>query len=335
MALMRGPLSVLFLISLAACGTGGSTLVVSGETMGTTWKLSLPNGSGGEAASRLVQEQLDRIEGLMSPWRPESDLSRFAAAAVGVPVRVDAETLTVLELAEEVWRATSGAFDPTVGALVEAAGFGVAEGPASPSEREAAQGKVGMDLLEVNVGAGTLTKLRAGLSIDLSAVAKGHAVDRAGAALLNAGHVDFLLEVGGEILCRGGNGVDDYWVVGVEAPALLPGRALTAVKIRNQAVATSGDYRNLREIDGALQPHIFNAKTGSPVQSPLASVTVIATDCATADAYATAAMAMGFEGALAWLGPLPQVEAIFLLRSDAPGELLEHWTEGALALKRR
>ena len=170
---------------------------------------------------------------------------------------------------------------------------------------------------------------------NLSAVAKGYAVDRAGAALLSAGHEDFLLEVGGEVLCRGGNGVNDHWLVGVETPTLLPGRATATLKIRDLAVATSGDYRNLREIDGALQPHIFNAKTGSPVQGPLASVTIIAADCATADAYATAAMAMGFEGALGWLGPLPQVEAIFLLRTDAPGELLEHWTEGALALKRR
>lgn len=335
MARMRGRLTFLLLVSLAACAPEEANLVVAGETMGTTWQLSLPAGADEEEVSRVVQGQLDRIEELMSPWRPESDLSRFARAEVSVPVHVDVETLKVLGLAEETWRATSGAFDPTVGALVEATGFGVAEGPALPGEREAAQRTIGMDLLEVDAVAGTLTKLRAGLSLDLSAVAKGHAVDRAGAALLGAGYEDFLLEVGGEVLCRGGNGKEDHWVVGVEGPALLRARAVAALEIRDLAVATSGDYRNLREIDGVLQSHIFNAKTGEPVQSLLASVTVIAADCATADAYATAAMAMGFEAALAWLDPLPQVEVIFLLRTDVPGELIEHWTEGALALGRR
>ena len=110
--------------------------------------------------------------------------------------------------------------------------------------------------------------------------------------------------------------------------------AIAALMIRDLAVATSGDYRNLREIEGELQPHIFNANTGAPVQSELTSVTVIAGDCATADAYATAAMAMGYEEASSWLRSTPGVEAIYLLRREATGALEQRWSEGALALKR-
>jgi len=326
--------ALLLVTALSACALEQDTSLVFGETMGTTWRLTLPQGADGEAAYGVVQAELDLVEELMSPWRPESDLSRFADAEVGSPVQVAQETLEVLEIARGAWLASAGAFDPTVGALIEASGFGAADGQAEPSEREAAQRTIGLELIEVDAGEKTLTKRREGLSLDLSAVAKGYAVDRAGASLVGAGYEDFLLEVGGEVLCRGGSGREDHWVVGVEAPEVFRGDAVAALMIHDLAVATSGDYRNLREIDGELQPHIFNAKTGAPVRSELTSVTVIAEDCATADAYATAAMAMGYEEASSWLRSTPGVEAIFLLRSDAAGALEQRWSEGALALKR-
>ena len=334
MARMPKAAALLFAV-LGSCVSEHESSLVFGETMGTTWQLTLPVDADGAAAFRVVQAELDLVEELMSPWRPESDLSRFARADVGVAVQVAPETLEVLELAGEVWAASGGAFDPTVGALVEASGFGVAEEPADFAVREAAEGVIGLDLIAVDPGERTLSKARAGLSLDLSAVAKGYAVDRAGAALVTSGFEDFLLEVGGEVLCRGESGDKGHWVVGVEAPNLLRARALTALRIKDMAVATSGDYRNKREIDGELRAHIFNAKTGAPVQSELTSVTIVARECATADAYATAAMAMGYEGAWELVLGTPGVEAVFVSRSQETGALEQRWSEGALALKLR
>jgi len=324
--------SPLLLFSLAlGCAQEPPTFVVFGETMGTTWQLSLHEGVDGGEAYQLVQEQVDLVEALMSPWIPESDVSRFAAADVGAPISVASETLEVIELARATWEATAGAFDPTVGALVEASGFGVSVEASVESERLAARGVVGFDAIEVDMSERTITKLARGLRLDLSAIAKGYAVDRAADALTGGGYEDFFLEVGGELVCRGGNGERDDWIVGVEAPnmdPLGPRRLHTALHLTGVGVATSGDYRNRRELDGELRAHIFDPRTGESVSGALGSVTVIAPSCATADAYATAGMVMGVEAALEWLESVPGVEAIFISRG-ADGALLQHQTSGA------
>ncbi|MCH2106207.1 MAG: FAD:protein FMN transferase, partial [Planctomycetes bacterium] len=130
---MQKRVALLLVTALSACALEQDNSLVFGETMGTTWRLTLPQNADAEAAYGVVQAELDLVEELMSPWRQESDLSRFADAEVGDPVQVARETLEVLEIARGAWRASAGAFDPTVGALVEASGFGVAEGLAEPS----------------------------------------------------------------------------------------------------------------------------------------------------------------------------------------------------------
>jgi len=327
--------SALFIASVAlSCAREADTFVVFGETMGTTWQLSLRAGADGRAAYHLVQDEVDLVEGLMSPWVPESELSLFALAGAEVPVPVSGETMEVVLLARETWEVTDGAFDPTIGALVEASGFGVADETQTESSRRAAMEDVGFNAIEIDAEAGTLMKSRPGVRLDLSAVAKGYAVDRAAAALSEAGYEDFFLEVGGEVFARGGNGERDGWVVGIEAPSadpLSPRRVFTSLHVTGVGVATSGDYRNLRELNGELQSHLFDPRTGEPVSKALGSVTVIAPDCATADAYATAAMVLGLEAGLEWLESVPDVEAVFISRS-AEGDLSEHPTSGAEAL---
>ena len=333
---MRVTKALLLATVALSCSREPATFLVFGETMGTTWQLSLPAGADGRAAYHLVQEQVDQVEGLMSPWLPLSDISRFAQAGAGELVSVSAETMEVVLLARETWQETDGAFDPTIGALVEASGFGVSQDAQEESSRRDAMQDVGFNAIEVDVEARTLRKARAGVRLDLSAVAKGYAVDRAQAALTEAGFEAFFLEVGGEVFARGGSGVRDDWMVGIEAPSadpLAPRRVFTSLYVTGVGVATSGDYRNLRELNGELQSHIFDPRTGEPVSKALGSVTVIAPDCATADAYATAAMVMGLDRGMEWLESIPDVEAVFISRG-AGGDLSKHLTAGAEALLR-
>ncbi len=333
---MRVKEALLLATVALSCSQEPETFLVFGETMGTTWQLSLCAGADGKTAYHLVQEQVDLVEGRMSPWIPESDVSRFAQAGAGDPVSVSEETMEVVLLARATWQATDGAFDPTIGALVEASGFGVADDAGDEPSRRAAMDDVGFNAIEVDVDARVLRKARAGVRLDLSAVAKGYAVDLAQAALVEAGYEAFFLEVGGEVFARGGSGDRDGWMVGIEAPSadpLAPRRVFTSLYVTGVGVATSGDYRNVRELNGELRSHLFDPKTGEPVSRALGSVTVIASDCATADAYATAAMVMGLERGMQWLESVPDVEAVFISRG-AEGDLSKHLTAGAEALLR-
>lgn len=331
---MQKASSIAFICLALSCAREAPTFLVFGETMGTTWQLKLRSEADGTEAYRLVQGEVDSVEGLMSPWIPESDISRFAAAEVGAPVVIDPLTLEVVILAKETWESSGGAFDPTIGALVEASGFGVAVDVGQESERLAAREAIGFDAIKIDVERSSLVKLRRGVRLDLSAVAKGYAVDRAATALHSSGYEDFFLEVGGEIFCRGGNGDREDWVVGIEAPEtdmLAPRRVFARLHLTGVGVATSGDYRNRRQLDGEESSHLFDPKTGGTISSELGSVTVIAADCATADAYATAAMVMGLEAGLKWLESNPEIEAIFIAR-ESDGTLIKHETSGCVEL---
>ena len=334
MVRMQKVFSIALVFLALSCAREAPTFVVFGETMGTTWQLKLHAGADGPQAYQLVQAEVDSVEELMSPWIEGSDISRFASAAVDEAVVISPLTLEVVSLARETWGASGGAFDPTIGALVEASGFGVSSDAAERSEREAAHSTVGFKAIEIDVEERSLVKLRDGVRLDLSAVAKGYAVDRAAVALSGAGYEDFFLEVGGEIYCHGVNGEGDEWVIGVEAPnldPLAPRRIFASLSLSGLGVATSGDYRNRRQLDGEENSHLFNPKSGETVSSELASVTVITDDCARADAYATAAMVMGLEAGVSWLESAPGVEAVFIAR-DSVGALKMHATSGCAEL---
>ena len=334
MVRMQKVSSVALLCLALSCAREAPTFLVFGETMGTTWQLKLRSGADGAEAYQLVQDEVDSVERLMSPWVPESDISRFAVAEVGDPVVIDPLTLEVLAIAKDVWEASDGAFDPTIGALVEASGFGVALDVGEKSERAAALKAVGFDAIKVDVEARSLVKLKEGVRLELSAVAKGYAVDRAAGELIDGGYEDFFLEVGGEVFCLGGNGEREDWVIGIEAPdmdPLAPRRVYARLHLTGVGVATSGDYRNRRQLDGEESSHLFDPKTGEAISAELGSVTVIAGDCAMADAYATAAMVMGLEAGLEWLESSPEIEAIFIAR-DSEGAFIKHETSGCAEL---
>jgi thiamine biosynthesis lipoprotein len=201
----------------------------------------------------------------------------------------------VFRLAQQISQLSGGAFDVTVGPLVNAWGFGPEEWTGGPDPETLAglMERVGFDKLILdNRG---VRKTRPDLSCDLSAIAKGYGADRAAQALDRLGLENYQVEVGGEICTRGHNRQGDPWSVAIEKPDPLARSIFRIVHLSGEAIATSGDYRNFREVDGVRLSHTIDPQTGRPVAHCLASASVIDRQCARADALATALMVLGPE----------------------------------------
>ena len=245
-----------------------------------------------------VRRILERIEGRMSHYRPDSELSRFNRSATTDPQPLSGETLGVVAEALAVGRASGGAFDVTVGPLVDAWGFGApGRAPEAPDEASLAalRARVGADLLEVNLIASTLRKRRVNVTVDLSAIAKGHAVDAVATLLAERGFGGHLVEIGGELRAGGRNEQGEPWRVAIERPGPGVASAQRIVPLANAALATSGDYRNFYELDGNRVSHTIDPRTGRPVTHGLLAVSVIAARCSLADARSTALNVLGPE----------------------------------------
>lgn len=291
--------------------------------MGTTWHAT--GTFRGElqlaAVLREINTALDRIDLLMSTYKPDSELSRFNAAPAQVPFVVDPETAFVVEAALTLAATTQGAFDPTVMPLVDLWGFGPAgrhlEAPSEEALARALQ-TIGWEAIRVDSakdGLPVLWKEHAEGKLDLSAIAKGYGVDAACAALDALGVPDYLVEVGGELRCKGVSPSGKPWRIGIDAPGDMsrPGESLqTVLEPGNAAVATSGDYRNFRVVDGQRVSHTIDPRNGRPLQHGLASVSILAPTCMMADALATACMVMGREDALTLIAATADTEAMLI-----------------------
>jgi thiamine biosynthesis lipoprotein len=255
-----------------------------------------------ERIAGVIEQQLDLTNRLVSTWDPRSELSRFNARASTAPARLAPETIGLLEIARRVSELSGGAFDVTVGPLVEAWGFGRSGPPLrTPSAQTlaAARARVGPDLLLVDAEAGTVAKVRPDVACDLSALAPGWTADRIAAALGDLGYRDLIVDVGGEVVARGRRVDAARWRVVVESPE-KGGDEATVLALEDTAVATSGDYRNAWiDEDGHRRSHLIDPRSGQPVTHELASVTVVHPTGAWADALATALLVMGPEAAWA------------------------------------
>ena len=276
-------------------------VLLGGETMGTTWAVTLnaPDLPRSERARvrELAQAELDAVNAAMSTWSPETELSRWNASDSTEPFALSAPTLEVLAVARDVSERSGGAFDVTVGPLVSAWGFGAgARVPgAGPDDSELAEirARVGFEQLALAPDRGSARKARADVRVDLSAVAKGYGVDRVAAALEAAGYTDFLVEVGGEVRAAGERPGGGPWRLAIERPE-PDGRAVHGVVgLADRALATSGDYRAFYEAGGERLTHVIDPRSGRPVQHGLASVSVVHARAAVADAWATALMVLG------------------------------------------
>ncbi len=269
-----------------------------GETMGTTWSVKIAPAPAAKLDPRelrtALQSRLDELEAAMSTYRADSEVSRFNRAATTNWFPVSIDTAQVVTEALRVNRATAGAFDITVAPLVELWGFGRTRSNRVPASNEisAALALTGSEKLFVRAAPPVLRKADPRLAIDLSGIAKGYAVDALSELLARKGITNHLAQIGGEFLARGHATDGGAWRVGIEH-ATRPGEILRAVELKNQALSTSGNYRNVHEVAGRKFGHILDPRTGWPVENGLASVSVIATSSATADALATALFVLG------------------------------------------
>lgn len=295
-----------------------------GRTMGTLYTVKLAGSEwNGFRLRRLqwdVELALRDVNREMSHYQPDSELFRFNLHSSPAPFRVSAPLAEVLRFSLDLHRHSGGAFDPTLGALINLWGFGPAGPPtAIPTTADVARAQAlcGAGHLAVSPQ-NEIQKDLPGLQINLGAVAKGYGVDQAARVLAAAGVSNFMVEIGGEIVARGRNADGEPWRIGIDCPApgLLPGEQLARqLRVSDLAVATSGDYRNfIEDAAGRVFCHILDPATGFPVTHALASVTVIAANGMIADALATTLFVLGPERGLKWIRTFPGAEALFLVR---------------------
>jgi thiamine biosynthesis lipoprotein len=307
-----------------------------GQTMGTTYTVKIAGprlGAAAEAAARrAVDDAFAGVVDRMSAYLDDSELSRFNRHLSQTPFALSADAFAVFRLAQQVSAATDGAFDITVAPVVDAWGFGPGRAQRVVGETEVAalEQRVGWWMLKLDDRHATVAKARPDTRADLSGIAKGYAVDRAVQALDALGHVDYMVEAGGEIRARGRNADGRPWQIAIERPDAVPQQAYRIVPLTGLAMATSGDYRIYFERDGARYCHEIDPATGCPIRHGLASVTVVAPDCGYADAMATALIVLGPEKGHA-LAAARNVAAHFIVR-EGDGGLREFATPAFAAL---
>lgn len=290
---------------LVACGDSRlPEFELSGSTMGTTFNVVLvapDDDIVGEPLKARIAETLSGVDELTSTWRADSDLAMFNANPATEWITVSAELCSAIEHALEISRLSDGAFDVTIGPLVNLWGFGpdgdVTE-PPGDEELEAVMAAIGYRNLKTRCDQPAVQKRNAGVYVDLSGWAKGYAVDELAALLEAYNLTNYLVEIGGELRVRGHNAEGLKWAIAVEAPSKTQRKPHAVLRVTDTSVATSGDYRNFFDHDGRHYSHTIDARTGKPISHPLAAVTVVSESAAYADAMATALLVLGPEEGL-------------------------------------
>lgn len=288
-----------------------------GPTMGTRWSASVDTEPSFnlETLHRDLAAAVQQVDTQMSPWKPDSDLMRLNRAPVDTWVDLPAEILEVLDCALEVHRLSAGAFDPCLGALVNAWGFGAErDAPDAQAIRAARHSlPLGADrCLELDRPAGR-ARLHAPLQLDLCGIAKGYAVDRMAAVLQRHGVQHALAALDGELRAVGAQSSGQPWAVALERPEVGCRSVQGVLELEDLAVATSGDYRRYLQVGDTRLAHTMDARRCAPVNNEVASVTVLAPSCLQADAWATALLVAGPDEGLAMAQRLG-LEVLFLLR---------------------
>ncbi|HLG35116.1 MAG TPA: FAD:protein FMN transferase [Bacteroidia bacterium] len=323
---MRKICSIAIIFLLACNPQAGKMIKVEGKTMGTTYHVSfLSQGSSGNNVKADIDSLLVDFNNSVSAYIPSSVISKVNTS--DSLIVVDEYFVKVFRRAQEVSEKTGGAFDVTVMPLVNGWGFGYAD--------TIRMDRVTVDSLrqlvdyrnisvEERNGKYFAVKKDKRIQVDFSAIAKGYGVDLVALLLEKKGIENYMVEIGGEVRARGTNGKNGGWKIGIEKPVDDAGGSNHELKdileLKNKSLATSGNYRNYYYRNGKKISHEIDPKTGYPAMNNLLSATVIANDCMTADAFATAFMVMGTEKTLNYLQQDTTLNA-YLIYADEKGEM--------------
>ena len=308
-------------LALAACCGDGGPVEITGGTMGTTYSVKLPRLLDNHEVPRLqesIEVLLDSDNAQMSTYMAGSEVSLFNGSRSTDWQLVSHDLCLKIETSLALSELTDGAFDITVGPLVNLWGFGPGEMIDEPPGEDAIAALMnvtGFENLHTDCSRSVIRKDVPGLMVDLSAIGKGFAAERVGKLLEAIGYADFLVEVGGELSIRGMKSQDEPWAIGIEAPLANQRRPHTVVHLTNTGMATSGDYRNFFEADGKIYSHTIDTRTGRPVTHTLASVTVVDELASRADALATALLVMGPEEGMEF-AEREQLAVLMLIRTN-------------------
>ena len=271
--------------------------------MGTTWHVTYTAPAQDRSIAEIqqgIESILEEVNASMSTYRSDSEISRFNQANVNDWFSVSSGFLEVLQAALAIGEMSDGAYDVTVGPVVNLWGFGPQARIDSVPEQSALTellSHIGQDKLQLDEPELKILKTDA-LSLDFSSIAKGYGVDVVADWLVFLGVKNFLVEVGGEMRLVGLNPKGSSWRIAIEQPDSMIGSVATAINVTGRGVATSGDYRNYFEVEGKRYSHTIDARTGFPINHDLVSVTVVHPSAMVADGWATAFMVMGAQKAM-------------------------------------
>ena len=308
---MKLNFTILFIVTLLLSGcfpakdpNSKKEFLLQGRTMGTTYNIKVV-GIEEDLKLEQLQKEIDatlvQVNNEMSTYQPDSEITMFNESQGFEPVKISDGFRVVLSEALRIGELTDGMLDVTIGPLVNLWGFGPDYQPERvPTDGEQAEARKKVGLSKILLNDTGLSKTQPDVYVDLSTIAKGYGVDVVADLIASKGISDYLVEIGGEMRLSGFKDNGTLWHIAVEKPVSTERSVHQIVVPKNNAVATSGDYRNYIEVDGQRYSHIIDPKTGAPINHKLVSVTVVHPSSMTADGLSTAIMVMGPEQGVAF-----------------------------------
>lgn len=312
---------IIFVSLLIFLGCGEKEVVISGKTMGTTYHVKAITKMSETELKEKIEKRLEDINKSMSTFRKDSEISQFnAIRSVTEKFNISNDFMEVMIVAKDIYQKTNGAWDGTIYPLIKLWGFGggkIIQNVPNDEDIKRLLNDVGFHFIHISEEK-YLKKDNENVMLDLASIAKGYGVDQIAVLLEKNGIKNFIVEIGGEVFAMGVKKDQTPWMVGINMPqkTASPDEIYKKVILKNQAMATSGDYRNFFEINGKRYSHILDPKTGYPVSNGVVSATVIADSCTYADGLATALMVMGPEKGVALVNQLEDVECLIIVQEQ-------------------
>tara|TARA_B100000123_G_scaffold201026_1_gene151101 strand:+ start:188 stop:1201 length:1014 start_codon:yes stop_codon:yes gene_type:complete len=315
-----------FLLFFIRCADIENQYTISGNTMGTTYlvKIITPNNNY-EIGSieKSIDSLLIQLNKQMSTWDPESEISQFNSWNSKVPFAVSNDFLNVVKKSITISKNTGGLFDPTVFDLMSLWGFGPNPRSGFPDMEDVNRVLEHTGIGQIEITDSVLVKRNKRCKLDLNAIAKGYGVDKTFNLLNQKGFKNIFVEIGGEVKCSGKNIKNKNWSIGIEDPSddgNYEKKISAIISVPNGAIATSGNYRNIVDLDGEILGHTINPQTGFPIQTDVLSVSVLSNSCMESDAWATALMAMNHQTGFALVENQSNINAVWILVDNYDGK---------------